>query len=202
MKDTSKHLNLNCKLMISRVYHDSLFMARLNTYRSATRRVYMEIEQQPWLEESSQKYEAVFSEDGLVETLNYAEGGFEDLESFSQNLLSLDMITVIPVRRYPVTNDIVLDTIAYNTFIKAKLDAGKIEDAINLYADMQAAGVVPSLQTYESMISVFGRAGELQSAIRIFNSLLTSGITVNEKAYSNMIGCYGTAGIFKMLKTV
>ncbi|GLJ39289.1 hypothetical protein SUGI_0801790 [Cryptomeria japonica] len=43
------------------------------------------IEQQPWLEESSQKYEAVFSEDGLVETLNYAEGSFEDLESFSQN---------------------------------------------------------------------------------------------------------------------
>lgn len=28
MKDTSKHLNLNYKLMISRAYHDSLFMAR------------------------------------------------------------------------------------------------------------------------------------------------------------------------------
>ena len=49
------------------------------------------IEQKHWLEGNIQKYKVVFSEDALVETLNYAEGSLESLElkNCTPNLLPI-----------------------------------------------------------------------------------------------------------------
>ncbi|KAK8939147.1 Pentatricopeptide repeat-containing protein [Platanthera zijinensis] len=90
-----------------------------------------------------------------------------------------------------------LDTVAYNTYIKAMLDSGKLHLAIDIYDRMIVAGVPPSLQTYNTMISVYGQGGKLRSAIEMFNAAVNLVPSVDEKTYTNMISYYGKFGRVK-----
>ncbi|THG09889.1 pentatricopeptide repeat-containing protein At5g27270 isoform X2 [Camellia sinensis] len=81
-----------------------------------------------------------------------------------------------------------LDTVAYNTFIKAMLKAA------SLYEHMLSSGVVPSIQTYSIMISVYGRGRNLNKAVEMFNTARSMGVSLDEKAYTNLICYYGKAG--------
>ncbi|KAL6972238.1 hypothetical protein U1Q18_031926 [Sarracenia purpurea var. burkii] len=85
-----------------------------------------------------------------------------------------------------------LDTVAYNTFIKAMLEAGKLHCASNIYERMLSAGVPPSLQTYSIMIRQASR--NLDKAVEMFNKARSMGVSLDEKAYSNLICYYGKAG--------
>ncbi|KAA0042408.1 pentatricopeptide repeat-containing protein [Cucumis melo var. makuwa] len=87
-----------------------------------------------------------------------------------------------------------LDTVAFNTFIKAMLEGGKLHFASRIYEHMIALGVVPSIQTYNTMISVYGRGRKLDKAVEMFNAARSSGLSPDEKAYTNLISYYGKAG--------
>ncbi|XP_020581510.1 pentatricopeptide repeat-containing protein At5g27270 isoform X2 [Phalaenopsis equestris] len=89
--------------------------------------------------------------------------------------------------------DTVLDTVAYNTYIKAMLDSGKLHLAIDIYDRMIDAGVRPSLQTYNTMISVYGR-GKSGKAIEMFDAAHDLCPSIDEKLYTNMISYYGKWG--------
>ncbi|XP_057472012.1 pentatricopeptide repeat-containing protein At5g27270 isoform X5 [Actinidia eriantha] len=98
-----------------------------------------------------------------------------------------------------IRNNLDLDTVAYNTFLKALLQAGKLRDAANIYECILSSGVLPSLQTYSIMISyiicsVYGQGRNLNKAVEMFNMARSTGVSMDEKAYSNLICCYGKAG--------
>ncbi|XP_062119748.1 pentatricopeptide repeat-containing protein At5g27270 isoform X1 [Humulus lupulus] len=87
-----------------------------------------------------------------------------------------------------------LDTVAFNTFIKAMLDAGRLHFASCIHEHMLSSGVAPSIQTFNTMISVYGRGRKLERATEMFNTARSLGLSLDEKAYMNMISCYGKAG--------
>ncbi|GKD20784.1 pentatricopeptide repeat-containing protein [Tanacetum coccineum] len=89
--------------------------------------------------------------------------------------------------------NIEVDTVAYNTFIKAILDAGRLNFAASIYDRMLTNGVAPSIQTFKTMITVHGRRGDLDKAIDMFNTARIKGVALDEKAYTNMICYYGKA---------
>ncbi|XP_042378129.1 pentatricopeptide repeat-containing protein At5g27270-like [Zingiber officinale] len=95
---------------------------------------------------------------------------------------------------YNFTRDVELDTVAYNTFIKAMLEAGKLHSALSIYNRMISSCVPPSLQTYNTMISVYGQKGKLEKAIEMFHTAQGLGLPIDEKAYTNIISYYGKAG--------
>ncbi|RAL46933.1 hypothetical protein DM860_016567 [Cuscuta australis] len=86
-----------------------------------------------------------------------------------------------------------LDTVAYNTFIKAMLLAGKLHSAVSIYDRMVSLKINPSIQTYSTMISVYGRGRNLDKAVEMFNIARSRGVPLDEKAYTNMISYYGKA---------
>ncbi|XP_050222536.1 pentatricopeptide repeat-containing protein At5g27270 isoform X1 [Mercurialis annua] len=90
--------------------------------------------------------------------------------------------------------DMELDTVAYNVFIKAMLEAGRLHFAASIYERMISVGVTPSIQTYNTMISVYGRGDKLDKAVEMFNTACCMGVSLDEKAYTNMISYYGKAG--------
>ncbi|KAL4566997.1 hypothetical protein LXL04_022567 [Taraxacum kok-saghyz] len=87
-----------------------------------------------------------------------------------------------------------LDTVAYNTFIKAMLDAGRLNFAGSIYDRMLTNGVTPSIQTINTMITVHGRNRDVDKAIEMFNNARIKGMPLDEKAYTNIICYYGKAG--------
>ncbi|KAL7145979.1 hypothetical protein ABFS83_06G010300 [Erythranthe nasuta] len=87
-----------------------------------------------------------------------------------------------------------LDTVAYNTCIKAMLEAGKLRFAVSIYERMLSLNISPSIQTYNTMISVYGRGRNLDKAVEIFNMAQRTGVALDEKTYTNMICHYGKAG--------
>ncbi|MQI72159.1 hypothetical protein EI017_25740, partial [Escherichia coli] len=84
-----------------------------------------------------------------------------------------------------------LDTVAYNTFIKAMLEAGKLHFASSIYEHMCSVGVTPSIQTFNTMISVYGQGQKLDKAVDMFNKGRLSGVPLDEKTYMTLIVYYG-----------
>ncbi|CAA6669601.1 unnamed protein product [Spirodela intermedia] len=83
-----------------------------------------------------------------------------------------------------------LDTVAYNTTsIRCKLHL-----ASGIFGRMISEGVPPTIQTYNTMISVYGRRGKLEKAIEMFNTAKSIGLSIDEKTYTNMISYYGKSG--------
>ncbi|PQM41223.1 pentatricopeptide repeat-containing protein [Prunus yedoensis var. nudiflora] len=114
------------------------------------------------------------------------------------------------VIRKSLEHHVELDTVAYNTFIKAMLEAGRLRFASSIYECMLSEGVVPSIQTYSTMISekdilnavridelwvqVYGRGRKLERAVEMFNTACSLGLSLDEKAYMNLISYCGKAG--------
>ncbi|WVZ24615.1 hypothetical protein V8G54_003159 [Vigna mungo] len=86
-----------------------------------------------------------------------------------------------------------LDTVAYNTFIKAMLEAGKLQFASSIFDRMNSSGVAPSIETFNTMISVYGQDQKLDRAVEMFNKASSFDVPLDEKTYMNLIGYYGKA---------
>lgn len=87
-----------------------------------------------------------------------------------------------------------LDTIAYNTFIKAMMGAGKLHFATTIYDRLVSTGISPSIQTYNTMMSVYARRRNIDKAVEMFNMAENSGVSLDERIYTNMISIFGKAG--------
>ncbi|KAJ1441925.1 Tetratricopeptide-like helical domain superfamily [Sesbania bispinosa] len=86
-----------------------------------------------------------------------------------------------------------LDTVAYNTFIKSMLEASKFNFASSIFERMCSSSVAPSIQAYNMMISVYGQDKKLDRAVEMFNKARSLDVPLDEKAYMNLIGYYGKA---------
>jgi pentatricopeptide repeat protein len=82
------------------------------------------------------------------------------------------------------------------------LEAGKLQCASEIYERMHTSGVPCSIQTYNTMISVYGRGLQLDKAIEIFSNARRSGLYLDEKIYTNMIMHYGKGGMYLIKKFI
>ncbi|KAL5721420.1 hypothetical protein ACHQM5_005071 [Ranunculus cassubicifolius] len=70
------------------------------------------------------------------------------------------------------------------------LEAGKLHFASQIYERMLSSGVSPSIQTYNTMISVYGRGRKLDKAVEMLNVARSLNVILDDKTYTNMIwGC-------------
>jgi len=59
---------------------------------------------------------------------------------------------------------------------------------------MISAGISRSMQTFNIMISVYGKGGKLDKAVEMFHTAQELGLPIDEKIYTNMLSLYGKAG--------
>lgn len=59
---------------------------------------------------------------------------------------------------------------------------------------MISAGISRSMQTFNIMISVYGKGGKLDKAVEMFDTAQDLGLPIDEKIYTNMLSLYGKAG--------
>ena len=60
----------------------------------------------------------------------------------------------------------------YNTLIDLYGKAGRLKDALDMFLDMPAHGVMPDKYTFNTLINVFGLAGNTAQAEALFASML------------------------------
>lgn len=81
-------------------------------------------------------------------------------------------------------------------------DAGKLDDAIYLFSELQAAGMSPGLETTCTMINIYGMLGNVEEAERLFDKLKRSGVQLDMVAYNVLLSVYMKAGLHEEAKKV
>jgi len=78
----------------------------------------------------------------------------------------------------------------HQTLLDAVARLGDVDLAAEMFRDMCAAGVVPDLVTYSSVIKGYCVQGELQQAIQLFTLMRKRGIEPDEVLFNSMLdGC-------------
>ncbi|XP_021774802.1 pentatricopeptide repeat-containing protein At3g18110, chloroplastic-like isoform X1 [Chenopodium quinoa] len=86
------------------------------------------------------------------------------------------------------------DTITYNTLISACSRESNLQEAIKVYADMEANNCQPDLWTYNAMISVFARCGLASRAERILRELEAKGFLPDAVTYNSILYAFAREG--------
>lgn len=86
------------------------------------------------------------------------------------------------------------DTITYNTLISACSRQSNLQEAIKVYADMEANNCQPDLWTYNAMISVFARCGLAVKAERILRELEAKGFLPDAVTYNSLLYAFAREG--------
>eukprot|EP00250_Pteridium_aquilinum_P018558 c24123_g10_i1 orf=115-2259(+) len=90
----------------------------------------------------------------------------------------------------------VRDDIAWNAILAAHAQNGDDKRALELFKQMQEAGVKPDSVTYISVLCACSHSGSLEDAQEYFESMQkTYGIEPNTKHYACMIDLFGRAGL-------
>ncbi|XP_047332859.1 pentatricopeptide repeat-containing protein At3g18110, chloroplastic [Impatiens glandulifera] len=89
------------------------------------------------------------------------------------------------------------DTISYNTLISACSRESNLQEAIKVYADMEACKCQPDLWTYNAMISVFGRCRLPRKAEHLFNELKSKGFIPDAVTYNSLLFAFAREGDVK-----
>ena len=88
------------------------------------------------------------------------------------------------------------NVVTYNTLIKAcnlarDPDLGK---AIEVFDEMEAAGVTPNVVTYNILIRACDNAGDLGKAIAVFDEMEAAGVTPDVVTFTTLVKACDTAG--------
>lgn len=86
------------------------------------------------------------------------------------------------------------DTITYNTLISACSRESNLQEAINVYGDMEANNCQPDLWTYNAMISVFARCGLASRAERILREVEAKGFLPDAVTYNSLLYAFAREG--------
>ncbi|BEI81588.1 hypothetical protein CcaverHIS002_0207480 [Cutaneotrichosporon cavernicola] len=79
---------------------------------------------------------------------------------------------------------------------------GKTEPAITVFGRIIELGITPTLETYTSLISVFGNAADHINAQNVFNSMRASGIEPDAVAWCALLNAYIEAGAWPEAATL
>uniref|UniRef100_A0A7C9EUJ9 Uncharacterized protein n=1 Tax=Opuntia streptacantha TaxID=393608 RepID=A0A7C9EUJ9_OPUST len=89
------------------------------------------------------------------------------------------------------------DVLLWNTMIGGLANHGHVQDSLELYAEMQIAGVAPDEITYLSLLSSCAHRGLVKEAWRFFESLERNGMTPKTEHYACMVDVLSRAGQFR-----
>ncbi|KAL6193813.1 hypothetical protein ACLB2K_034897 [Fragaria x ananassa] len=79
------------------------------------------------------------------------------------------------------------DIITYNTLISGCARESNLDEAVKVYADMEAHNCQPDLWTYNAMISVYGRCGQSSKAEQLFKELESKGFFPDAVTYNSLL---------------
>ncbi|GMH28176.1 hypothetical protein Nepgr_030019 [Nepenthes gracilis] len=102
--------------------------------------------------------------------------------------LAIDLLN--EVRRSGIRPDI----ITYNTLISACSRESNLQEAINVYCDMEVHKCQPDLWTYNSMISVFGSCGLASKAEVLLRELESKGFIPDAVTYNSLLHAFAREG--------
>ena len=82
----------------------------------------------------------------------------------------------------------------YNALIRACVDASELGKAVDLFAEMKAAGISPDESTHRSLVRAYGSAGKLVEASHHFYEITATGIKPAYHSYVAIVAAYRVAG--------
>ncbi|TVU02795.1 hypothetical protein EJB05_51689, partial [Eragrostis curvula] len=82
----------------------------------------------------------------------------------------------------------------YNTMIDLYGKAGRLKDALDMFVDMPAHGVMPDTYTFNTLINIFGLSGNITQAGALFASMVVRGINPDTKTYNVMMTVFASIG--------
>ncbi|KAJ1295185.1 hypothetical protein BS78_01G204800 [Paspalum vaginatum] len=86
------------------------------------------------------------------------------------------------------------DVVAWTALIGAHADAGELEEAFDLFEEMQESGVRPDVISWNTLVSGFARIGDLGAALRLFDKMRQRGVDLGVSSWNCMIsGCVQNA---------
>ncbi|KDP21799.1 hypothetical protein JCGZ_00586 [Jatropha curcas] len=94
------------------------------------------------------------------------------------------------------------DTITYNTLISACSRTSNLEEAMKVFADMEAHRCQPDLWTYNAMISVYGRCGLSGKAEQLFKELESKGFFPDAVTFNSLLYAFAREGNVDKVKEV
>ncbi|KAK3153927.1 hypothetical protein QOZ80_2BG0183350 [Eleusine coracana subsp. coracana] len=98
------------------------------------------------------------------------------------------------------------DVVAWTALIGAQADAGELEEAFDLFQEMQGNGVLPDVISWNTLVSGFARNGDLDAALHLFDEMRDRGVEPGVNSWNCIIsGCVQNAkydealGIFQKM---
>lgn len=94
------------------------------------------------------------------------------------------------------------DIITYNTLISACSRESNLEEAVEVFSDMESHQCQPDLWTYNAMISVYGRCGRARKAEELFTELESKGFFPDAVTYNSLLYAFSREGNTEKVKGI
>jgi leucine-rich PPR motif-containing protein len=113
--------------------------------------------------------------------------GLKSCNRSEENLSkALEILDMIKSGKY---EHLKADEILYNSVLDLCLKFSKIDLMENIFNDMTAHNILPSIITYSIMIKGYGHVYNLEKALGIFELIKNMGIQVNDVVYGCLLNC-------------
>ncbi|RDX91607.1 Pentatricopeptide repeat-containing protein, chloroplastic, partial [Mucuna pruriens] len=94
------------------------------------------------------------------------------------------------------------DIITYNTLISACSRESNLEEAVEIFADMESHRCQPDLWTYNAMISVYGRCRLARKAEELFKELESKGFFPDAVTYNSLLYAFSREGNMEKVRDI
>ncbi|PWZ15464.1 Pentatricopeptide repeat-containing protein [Zea mays] len=84
--------------------------------------------------------------------------------------------------------------VTYNVLIDLYGKAGRLKNALDMFLDMPAHGVMPDTYTFNTLINIFGFSGNSAQAEVLFASMVIRGVKPDTKTYNVMMTVFASIG--------
>ncbi|CAI6003337.1 unnamed protein product, partial [Closterium sp. NIES-65] len=88
-----------------------------------------------------------------------------------------------------------LDAVIWNAMLSALGKNKRVEEAKELFADMQENGPAPTVYSYSIMIDAYGKADRILDASTMFARMFSSGLRPSLVTFNSMLAAYRRAGM-------
>ncbi|EAY94290.1 hypothetical protein OsI_16061 [Oryza sativa Indica Group] len=86
------------------------------------------------------------------------------------------------------------NVVTFTSVISGYCKAGKLEDAMAVYNDMVASGIMPNTVTYNVLINGYGKVGDLGSAVEVYQQMTRLRCPPDVVTFSSLIDGYCRCG--------
>ncbi|CAN7047199.1 unnamed protein product [Brassica oleracea var. botrytis] len=88
-----------------------------------------------------------------------------------------------------------LNVVHYSMFVDSLCKEGSLEDALNLFNEMETKGIKVDVITYNTLIGSFCKAGRWDDGAQLLRDMITRGITPDVFTFDALDRLFGERGI-------